>query len=134
MRHNKKGKKLGRLREHRKMLLRNLLNSLILYKRIETTLAKAKELVRFTDKFLNKIKDGSLNSKKYAFRYLTTKEAGKKLFNEIVPSIDERKSGFVRIIKTDERKGDAAPMAIVEFSFIAYTPKEKKHSKEKEKK
>jgi large subunit ribosomal protein L17 len=134
MRHNKKGRKLGRTSQHRKMLLRNLLTSLILYNRIETTVEKSKELVSFADKFLNKVRDGSLSAKRYAFKYLTTKQAGKKLFNEIIKSMDDRKSGLVRTIKTYERKGDAAKMAIVEFTFIAYTPKQKKSKKEKEKK
>ena len=133
MRHNKKGRKLGRTKEHRKMLYRNLLTSLILHNRIETTVAKSKELVRITDKFLNKVRDGSLSSKRYAYRYLTSKQAGKKLFSQVLSSMGDKKSGLVRTIKTHERQGDGAPMAIVEFTFIAYTPKKKKTKEEKEK-
>ncbi|MGH1438339.1 MAG: 50S ribosomal protein L17 [Lewinella sp.] len=115
MRHGKKFNHLGRKVGHRKALLRNLAISLIEYKRINTTLAKAKALRVFVEPIVTKAKTDSTHNRRVAFSYLQNKEAVKELFGDIAKRIGDRPGGYVRIIKTGTRKGDAAEMAMIEF-------------------
>ncbi|PSR15060.1 MAG: 50S ribosomal protein L17 [Bacteroidetes bacterium] len=115
MRHGKKFNHLGRKVGHRKALLKNLSISLIEHKRINTTLAKAKALRLFVEPILTKSKDSSTHSQRVVFSYLQNKEAIKELFGTIAPKIADRPGGYLRIIKTGFRKGDAAEMAMIEL-------------------
>ncbi|HDS09226.1 MAG TPA: 50S ribosomal protein L17 [Firmicutes bacterium] len=115
MRHNKNRTKLGRTAEHRNALMRNLLTSLIMEKKIKTTLPKAKVLKAYADKFLARVRTADLAAKKKAFSILTEKSAGKELFENIIPNLPEHKSGFIKILHAGIRKGDAAELAIVQI-------------------
>ena len=115
MRHNKKFNHLGRTRSHRKALLANMSVSLILHKRIRTTVAKAKALKMYVEPVITKSKDDSTHSRRMTFVYLKNKEAVKELFNEIAPRIADRPGGYCRILRTCFREGDAADMCIVEL-------------------
>lgn len=114
-RHGYTGKKLGRTRDQRRALIKGLATNLVTYGKIETTLPKAKELVRYIEKLITKAKQTSLNARREVLSKLYTQEAAKKLIDEIVPKIAHRSSGHVRVIKTRLRVGDCAQMATVEF-------------------
>ncbi len=115
MRHRKAGRKFKRSPSHRRMLLRNLATSLIEHGRIETTLAKAKELQPFAEKLITLAKDGwNLNNFRRALAVLTQKEVAFKLFHEVGPRFKGRSGGYTRIFKLAKvRQGDAAPMAVI---------------------
>ncbi len=115
MRHRHGYKKLGRTSAHRKALHKNLAIALIMNERIETTVAKAKSLRSFIEKLITKSKEADFNTHRYVFAYLQDKEATKKLINEIAPRYAERNGGYTRIIRTRTRRGDAAPMALIEL-------------------
>lgn len=115
MRHNKNFNHLGRQAGHRKALLSNMASSLILHKRIETTVAKAKALKRFVEPIVTKSKEDSTHSRRVVFSYLKQKEAVTELFRTIAPKIAERPGGYTRILRTGFRLGDAAEMCIIEF-------------------
>lgn len=115
MRHRHGYRKLNRTSSHRKALLKNLAIALIMNERIETTVAKAKTLRSYIEKLITKARVGDFNAHRDVFAYLQDKEATKKLMNEIAPRYKERNGGYTRIIKTRVRRGDAAPMAFIEF-------------------
>ena len=115
MRHNKTFNHLGRQAGHRKALMSNMASSLILHKRIETTLAKAKALRQFVEPLVTKSKEDTTHSRRVVFSYLKQKEAVTELFRTIAPKIAERNGGYTRILKTGFRLGDAAEMCIIEF-------------------
>ncbi|MBO7203483.1 MAG: 50S ribosomal protein L17 [Bacteroidales bacterium] len=115
MRHNKSFNHLGRKSGHRKALLANMASSLIMHKRIETTLAKAKALRVYVEPLITKSKDDSTHSRRTVFAYLKQKEAVSELFRVIAPKIADRPGGYTRIIKTGFRQGDAADMAFIEL-------------------
>ena len=115
MRHNKNFNHLGRQAGHRKAMLSNMASSLILHKRIETTVAKAKALKRFVEPIVTKSKEDSTHSRRIVFSYLKQKEAVTELFRTIAPKIAERPGGYTRILKTGFRLGDGADMCIIEF-------------------
>ncbi len=115
MRHRKKFNHLGRTASHRKALLANMANSLILNKRITTTTAKAKALRAFVEPIITKSKDDSTHSRRIVFSYLQNKFAVTELFREISPKIAERPGGYTRILKTGTRLGDNADMCIIEL-------------------
>ncbi|MCI1720133.1 MAG: 50S ribosomal protein L17 [Bacteroidales bacterium] len=115
MRHNKKVNHLGRQSGHRKAMLANMASSLLLHKRIETTLAKAKALRVYVEPLITKSKTDDTNSRRVTFSYLKQKEAVTELFRVIAPKIAERPGGYTRILKTSYRAGDAAEMAIIEL-------------------
>jgi large subunit ribosomal protein L17 len=115
MRHGKKVNHLGRTAPHRKALLNNLAVSLILHKRITTTVAKAKALRKFVEPLLTKSKEDSQHSRRVVFSYLQNKEAVSVLFNEISDRIAERPGGYTRIIRTGFRLGDNAETCIIEL-------------------
>ena len=115
MRHGKKVNHLGRTNSHRKAMLANMATSLILHKRITTTLAKAKALRVYVEPILTKGKDDTTHSRRTVFSYLQDKDAVTILFREISEKIANRPGGYTRIIKMENRLGDNAEMAIIEL-------------------
>ena len=115
MRHNKNFNHLGRQAGHRKAMLSNMASSLILHKRIETTVAKAKAVRQFIEPLVTRSKEDTTHSRRIVFSYLKQKEAVTELFRTIAPKIAERPGGYTRILKTGFRLGDGADMCIIEF-------------------
>jgi large subunit ribosomal protein L17 len=115
MNHGNKLNHLGRKSAHRKALLRNLMISLIMHKRITTTEAKAKALRVFAEPLFTKSKDDSTHNRRVIFSYLQNKEALIELFSTVAPAIANRPGGYLRIVKLGFRKGDAADIAIIEL-------------------
>ena len=115
MRHQRVINHLGRKGSHRKSMLANMANSLILHKRITTTTAKAKALRTYIEPLITKSKDDSTHSRRVVFSYLQDKEAVSELFREVSPKIAERPGGYTRILKTGNRIGDNAEMCIIEL-------------------
>ena len=115
MRHNKAINHLGRKSGHRKALLANMATSLILHKRIETTVAKAKALKMYVEPLITKSKEDTTHSRRVVFSYLKSKEAVTELFRTVAPKIADRPGGYTRVLKTGFRQGDGADMAIIEL-------------------
>jgi large subunit ribosomal protein L17 len=115
MRHQKKINHLGRKSAHRKAMLSNMAASLIIHKRIHTTVAKAKALRGFIEPLITKSKDDSTHSRRVVFSYLQSKEAVSELFREISKKIMDRPGGYTRILKTGTRFGDNAEMCLIEL-------------------
>lgn len=115
MRHNKKFNHLGRTASHRNAMLANMATSLIMHKRITTTVAKAKALKKYVEPLLTKSKSDTTNSRRVVFSYLHNKYAVTELFKEISVKIADRPGGYTRIIKTGTRLGDAAEMCFIEL-------------------
>ena len=115
MRHLKKFNHLSRTSSHRKAMLSNMASSLILHKRINTTLAKAKALRSYVEPLITKSKDDSTHSRRVVFSYLQSKEAVAELFREISQKIASRPGGYTRILKTGNRLGDNAEMCMIEL-------------------
>ena len=115
MRHNKKFNHLGRTSAHRKAMLSNMAISLIMHKRIATTLPKAKALKVYVEPLLTKSKEDSTNSRRVVFSYLQNKEAVTELFREVSLKIADRQGGYTRILRTGFRLGDNAEMCIIEL-------------------
>jgi len=115
MRHNVFGKKLGRDIKERKSLFKNLVASLIIHGKITTSVVKAKAIRGLVDKLVVKAKEGTLAARRQIAGFLQRGDEGKKLVDDIAPKFKERKSGFTRIIKTEERKGDGSPQAVIEW-------------------
>ena len=115
MRHNKKFNHLSRTADHRKAMLANMTISLIMHKRITTTLAKAKALKKYAEPLITRCKDDSTHSRRVVFSYLQNKEALKELFGPVAEKVGDRPGGYTRIIKLGLRQGDAAQMAFIEL-------------------
>ncbi len=115
MRHRKEKRQLGRTTSHRTALLRNLVTSLLDKERIETTLAKAKELRRMTDRMVTLGKKGDLASRRRALRIVRSQAVVKKLFSDIAIRFEERPGGYTRIYQIGPRPGDGASMALIEL-------------------
>jgi large subunit ribosomal protein L17 len=115
MRHGKKFNHLGRKTAHRKAMLSNMATSLLLHKRISTTLAKAKELKKYVEPLITRAKDDTTHNRRMAFSYLKNKEAIIVLFGEVIEKVATRPGGYTRIIKTGFRLGDNAEMCIIEL-------------------
>ena len=115
MRHGKKFNHLSRKSAHRKAMLANMASSLILHKRIKTTLAKAKALRVYVEPLITRSKDDSTHSRRVVFSYLQSKEAVTELFREISQKVANRPGGYTRILKTGNRLGDNAEMCIIEM-------------------
>ncbi|WP_316764530.1 50S ribosomal protein L17 [Pedobacter aquatilis] len=115
MRHGKKVNHLGRTASHRKAMLANMASSLILHKRITTTLAKAKALRTYVEPIITKSKSDTTHSRRTVFAYLQDKEVVTILFREIAEKIATRPGGYTRIIKLNNRAGDNAEMALIEL-------------------
>lgn len=133
MRHNKKFNHLGRTASHRGSMLSNMASSLILHKRITTTLAKAKALKKFVEPLITRSKVGDTNNRRVVFRYLQNKEAVKELFNVVAEKVGDRPGGYTRVIKLGTRQGDAAPIAFIELvdfdENMANAPKAEKKTR-----
>lgn len=115
MRHNKKFNHLGRKKSHREALLMNMTISLIMHKRIFTTLAKAKALRVYAEPLITRSKTDDMTNRRLVFSYLQNKEAIKELFGVVAEKVAERPGGYTRIIKTGNRLGDNAEMAMIEL-------------------
>ena len=115
MRHRKSGRRLGRTSSHRKAMFRNMAASLLRHETIRTTLPKAKELRRVVEPLITLAKEDGVAKRRLAFDRLRDKEAVGKLFKDIGPRFKDRPGGYLRILKTGPRPGDAAPMAIVQL-------------------
>jgi large subunit ribosomal protein L17 len=123
MRHLKRTAKLGRTSEHRNAMLANLVCSLIEHKRVTTTLAKAKAARSVAEKMVTLGKSGTIHDRRLAVARLHQEDAAKILFKEIAPAFKERNGGYTRIIKMNQRQGDAATRAILEWvDFVAAAP------------
>ena len=126
MRNRNKTHQLNRTAAHRKALMRNLIDQLIIHGRIETTIVKAKELKRYADNFLSKMRKNDLSAKRKAISILRTKDAFKKLFSdEFIVFLNSRAGGYVRVMRTSVRPGDATRLAIIELTG-KYEPKDTK--------
>lgn len=115
MRHGKKINHLGRTASHRKAMLSNMASSLILHKRISTTVAKAKALRKFVEPLLTKSKEDTTHSRRTVFSYLQNKDSVKELFDEVAGKIANRPGGYTRILKLAARLGDNADVCIIEL-------------------
>jgi len=115
VRHRKAGRQLGRNSSHRKALLRSLITSFLAHEKIETTEAKAKEFRPLAERMITLGKRGEVNARRLVLKYVWDRKVISKLFNEISPSFSTRNGGYTRIIKTRQRFGDSAPMAVVEL-------------------
>ena len=115
MRHRKSGRHLNRTSSHRKAMFYNMAKSVVKYEMITTTLAKAKELRRILEPLITLAKKDSVANRRLAFAKLFDKEAVGKLFSDLGPRFQERPGGYLRLLKCGFRKGDCAPMAIVEL-------------------
>ena len=132
MRHNKNFNHLGRQAGHRKAMLSNMASSLILHKRIETTVAKAKAVRQFVEPLVTRAKEDTTHSRRIVFSYLKNKEAVTELFRTVAPKIADRPGGYTRVLKTGFRLGDGADMALIElvdFNEAALASTEKKAAK-----
>ena len=133
MRHNKKFNHLSRTADHRAAMLANMAISLIMHKRITTTLAKAKALKKYVEPLITRSKDDSTNSRRVVFSYLQNKEALKELFGVVAEKVGDRPGGYTRIIKLGTRQGDAASVAFIELvdfdENMAKTPKAAKKTR-----
>ena len=127
MRHNKKFNHLGRTADHRRAMLANMAISLIMHKRITTTLAKAKALKKYVEPLITRSKNDTTTSRRVVFRYLQNKYAVKALFGEVAEKVANRPGGYTRVIKLGTRQGDAAEIAFIELvdfdENMAKTPK-----------
>ena len=115
MRHGKKFNHLGRTPSHRKAMLSNMASSLILHKRISTTVAKAKALRKYVEPLITKAKNDTTHSRRTVFSYLQNKESVSMLFGEVADKVASRPGGYTRILKTGNRLGDNADMCVIEL-------------------
>ena len=129
MRHNKKFNHLGRTASHRSAMLANMAISLIMHKRITTTVAKAKALKKYVEPLITKAKEDSTNSRRVVFSYLQNKEAIKELFSAVSEKVGDRPGGYTRIIKLGTRQGDAAQVCFIEL--VDFDPEMAKDTKKK---
>src|SRR4030043_1053978 len=126
MRHHVAGRKFSRHSQHRKWMFRNMLVSLLQHERIQTTLAKGKELRSWADKIITLGKKGNLHARRQAFALLRDRGIVKKLFDEIAPRLKDRQGGYTRIYKMGWRQGDGAPLSLVELVTYSLPGHEKK--------
>jgi large subunit ribosomal protein L17 len=127
MRHRVAGRKLSRHTQHRELMFRNMLVSLLEHERIKTTLAKGKELRGWADRMISLGKQGTLHARRQAFALLRNEGIVKKLFDVLAPKLKDREGGYTRVFKLGWRQGDAAPLSLVELVTFAH-PEEKKKS------
>lgn len=128
MRHRVAGRKLSRHSQHRELMFRNMVVSLLEHERVKTTEAKAKELRGWADRVITWGKEGTLHARRKAFALLRDESIVKKLFDEIAPRMKDRPGGYTRIYKLGWRVGDAAPLSLVELVGTV-AEKEKKRSR-----
>ena len=133
MRHRVAGRKLSRHTQHRRWMFRNMLVSLLDHERLKTTLAKAKELRMWADKIITLGKRNDLHARRQAFALLRSEDIVKKLFEEIAPRFKDRQGGYTRIYRIGWRRGDAAPLSLIELVTAAPTGEKKKSAVKKAK-
>jgi len=126
MRHLKKGRKLNRNPSHRRALIRNMATSLLRHDRITTTDAKAKELRGWADWLVTLGKDGSLHARRQVLSFVQDKRVVAKLFSELAPRFAHRNGGYTRVIKIGRRRGDAAPLSLIELVLSEETKRDTK--------
>jgi large subunit ribosomal protein L17 len=126
MRHRVAGRKFSRPTQHRELMFRNMLVSLLQHGRIKTTLAKGKELRSWADKMVTLGKKGTLHARRQAFSALRDEGIVKKLFDEITPKLKDREGGYTRIYKMGWRQGDGAPLSLIELVSFSSPEKKKK--------
>lgn len=119
MRHQRVMKKFGRSKEHRKALMQSLVTNLILVESIKTTLPKAKQARKDAEKMVTLARKGTLGARRLAASRLQQPKAVQKLFEKIVPAMEGRKGGYTRILKLGARKGDAAPMCLLQWVSVS---------------
>ena len=137
MRHNVKGRKLGRTASHRKATLNSLATSLFKYKRVRTTVAKAKETRTFAEALITKARANTVHARRHVARFINDSTVVQQLFSEIVPKIGDRPGGYTRVVKLGRRLGDAAELAILElvdYNEVANQQAEENKEKKTEKK
>jgi large subunit ribosomal protein L17 len=134
MRHRVAGRKLSRHTQHRKLMFRNMLVSLLQHERIKTTLAKAKELRGWVDKIITLGKKNTLHARRQAFALLRNEGIVKKLFDEIAPRLKDRMGGYTHIYKMGWRQGDGAPLSLIELTTLSLPDQKKKSPVKKAKK
>lgn len=129
MRNRRIGRKLGVVTKHRLAMLRNMVTDLLRHEKIKTTDPKAKELRRFAEKTITLAKQGTLHARRRAAAIVRDKEVLKKLFDQIAAKYKDRPGGYTRIIKLGIRKGDNAPISMIELVEEAFEPKRRKRPK-----
>ncbi len=115
MRHRVEGRKFGREMDARRLMMRNLVKSMIEHGQLKTTLPKAKELRRYVERVITYGKNDTVHSRRLAYSVLGNRTLVKKLFDEIAPAFEGRNGGYTRVLKAGFRRGDNAPMAIIQF-------------------
>lgn len=131
MRHQRRKRKLSRTTKHRKALLRNLVRSLVISKRIRTTLPKAKEASSVADKMVQLAKKGDLHSRRLLISKTGCAKTTAMLIKQIAPKFKDREGGYTRVLRLGPRESDGAEMALLEFSTMIVEPKPKKEAKPK---
>ena len=132
MRHKVSGRKFGRETGHRNLMLKNLVASLVKHERINTTQAKAKEIRSLTERVITYGKKGTVHHRRLAFKVLKNRDLVKKVFDEIAPRFETTEGGYTRVLKNGYRRGDCAPMAIIEFTQGSEQKEETKPKKKKD--
>ncbi|MBM4404128.1 MAG: 50S ribosomal protein L17 [Candidatus Cloacimonetes bacterium] len=125
MRHRIEGRNFGREADPRRLMMRNLVKSIIDHGRITTTLAKAKEMRRFVERVITYGKKNTVHARRLAYSVLGDRDLVKKVFDEIAPAMNDRNGGYTRVLKAGFRKGDSAPLAIIEFVVETAKPETK---------
>ncbi len=132
MRHRKSGRKLNRTSSHRSAMFRNMVTSLLEHERIVTTIPKAKEIRRWADAMITLGKRGDLHARRQALAVIRSKGVVHKLFAELGPRYQVRQGGYTRIVKMGFRKGDGAPMCLIELTGAELKPQPKKKARAEE--
>jgi len=132
MRHRVEGRKFGRETDQRRLMMNNLVKSMIEHGQITTTLAKAKEMRRYVERVVTYGKNDTVHSRRLAYKVLGDRTLVKKLFTEIAPAFQDRNGGYTRIIKAGYRRGDSAPMAVIQFVESSTITTKKEHIKAKD--
>ena len=133
MRHNNKGRKLGRTASHRNATLKSLSTALFRHKRIKTTVAKAKETRTFAESLITKAKQDTLHARRHVARFINDSDVIRELFGEIIPKIGDRPGGYTRVVKLGRRLGDAAELAILELVDFNEVANQKASEKKEQK-
>ncbi len=131
MRHQIEGRTLGMERDHRRAVLRNLVSSLVLHERIKTTHAKALEAKRLAERIITYGKKGTVHHQRLIYRVLQDRDLVKRVMDDIVPKFADRNGGYTRVIKNGYRRGDSAPMSLLEWVYYV-EPETTKQTKKSE--
>jgi large subunit ribosomal protein L17 len=131
MRHKVSGRKFGLEKDHRDLMLKSLVCSLVEHGRIKTTVTRAKEIRGLAERMITHAKKGTVHYRRQVYKVLQNRTLVKKVFDEIAPTFADREGGYTRVLKNGYRKGDCAPMAIIEFVGNEVEPKDTAKSKKK---